>query len=333
MPMDSVVPEDAEVRAVRVASGGRSLSGYPLDGVEVEPAGHGDVRQLVYVPQEGFADVVALQLPLRFGAGVFLREPEVHVRENPEALHPGHGLDAGDRVVQQGGVPPEPVDHEPFEPGPQMVRDYPPCAVDRREDASPLDVAHEYGRDVRGSHQAGVGDVAVHDVDLCGRAGPFADDHAVLCAEPAVGLQGLAQQLLAVHRLPSAVVAERLPVDDCLQYAVAAGLQQDRVHVRLGLQPGRPRLERLPHAYLAAVLGGVRVERQVGGLERDRVEAFAGEVPAQHGADGCLPGGRRRPQHQHPHSLPPIIPISLSMSMLDSKASASASRLSSRRSS
>ncbi len=65
VPMDSTVPEDAEVRAIRVASGGRSLAGYLRQGVEVESALLRRIRELVHVPEERLADGGSLEPSLR----------------------------------------------------------------------------------------------------------------------------------------------------------------------------------------------------------------------------------------------------------------------------
>ena len=78
--------------------------------------------------------------------------------------------------------------------------------------------------------------------------------------------------------------------DDDLAVALAGRLDEDRVHRRLGLDPGRRGLHRLRAADLAAVGGDDGVQRHVLRLERRDADALAVQPAADAGGDDRLAG-------------------------------------------
>src|SRR5258707_15727931 len=77
---------------------------------------------------------------------------------------------------------------------------------------------------------------------------------------------------------------------DYLAAARAGGLEQDRVHRRLELDPGRGRLDGLRTADLAAVARHDGVERHVLRLERGDAYPLSREPAAEPGGEHRLAG-------------------------------------------
>lgn len=327
-----IVPS-GDVRVLRVASGGRSPLRHLHKGVEVEARVLRRLQQRVHVGEERLAGVVALQGPFGLRQRVLLREPQVQEREHAEASHPGAPLDLRYAASEYGRVASEPVDHESLQQRPHVVGDQPPGAVQRGEYAAPLDVPDEYRWDAELPHEAGVRKIPGHQVELRGRSGPLADDEAVLRGQSRIGFRYLPPRHVAVelHAVPDVHV--RPPAEDCLEPAVAGGLQQDGVHVGFGLDAAGPCLEGLPYPDLPSVHRGVRVQREVGRLERRGVHPPLREISAQHGAGDRLAGIRGCAQDEDPHRSAPSSFIRKPMSMFSSHTSASFSMFSSRTSS
>ena len=131
--------------------------------------------------------------------------------------------------------------------------------------------------------QAEVDQVDVAEIELGDAAGALDDDHVEPAGQVVVGAAHVDAQVVG-----EGVVAARRQrppqpaVDDDLAAAVAVGLEQDRIHRRLGLQPARFRLGDLGAADLAAGAARVGVVRHVLRLERRHGNALT----PQPGADG-----------------------------------------------
>jgi len=172
--------------------------------------------------------------------------------------------------------------------------------VEGREHATPVNVTDDDHRQIGGPGQTHVGDVPVPQVDLGRAARSFADHHVEPGPQVGQGLQHHRQQLrreqAVVHR-PG--LGERLSHHDDLGAAVAARLQQYRVHRRLRLDPGGPGLHRLGPADLRPAQGDERVQRHVLGLERSHADPLPGQPTTDSGDQHTLSRVRRGPGHQH----------------------------------
>ncbi len=86
-------------------------------------------------------------------------------------------LELGAGATEQRPVAPEAIDDESPDQRRQLVRQDPHRPVEVREDAAPLDVAHQDGGDAGPPGQAEVHDVVAQQVDLRRAARTLADDH------------------------------------------------------------------------------------------------------------------------------------------------------------
>jgi hypothetical protein len=230
------------------------------------------------------------------------------------AVHPppGHPLDHCQAGGEQAAIAAELVDDEAGHQGLIRGLQQRDGAEQRREHPAAVDVADDDRRQPGVPRQAHVDVVARPQVDLGGAARAFRDDDVVPRGEVVVRGVGGRGEVPAAH-LPVARVngAAWAAHQHDVAAPVAAGLEQDRVHRRLGRDPRGQRLHPLgaPHLRGAAVSGAVdggahhRVVRHVLRLVRRHPDPAAGERPAQPGRDDALPGVRRgagdkQPAHQ-----------------------------------
>ena len=123
-----------------------------------------------------------------------------------------------------------------------------------REHAAAVDVRDQQHRAVRCLGEAHVGDIALAQVDLGGRARAFHDDGLILRRQSAVRSEHrVARRLLVGVVLQRFHVADGAAVDDDLRAGVAVGLEQHRIHVGVRREPRRLRLHCLRAPDLAAV--------------------------------------------------------------------------------
>ena len=221
-----------------------------------------------------------------------------HEGQHAQGGHAATGFELVHGVAEQEGIAAEHVDDEGSDAPAELLGQHGHRAVEMGEDATPVDVADHDRRDAGAGGQAQVHDVVVEQVDLGRAPGTLADHHV----EPAAQIgQGAVDDLdqvglgpLVVRRLPG---LERAAHDDDLRRALAGRLEQDGVHGRLGLDPGRHRLDPLGPADLGTLGGHHRVQRHVLPLEGGDRHPLAGQEPAQAGDHGRLAGVRGRPAH------------------------------------
>ena len=136
---------------------------------------------------------------------------------------------------------------------------------------------------------AEVHQVVFLQVQLHRAAGPFQDDEVVGLGQAAVALHDLAHQPgLVPVVLPGGEVAVDLAVDDHLGTHLAAGLEQDGVHVHVGGEARGLGLHHLGPAHLAALRGDEAVQGHVLGLEGRHPDALLAEDAAQPGHHDAL---------------------------------------------
>ncbi len=291
--------QDNEVGVGQLLGPGRVPDEHAgLGGQRVEV---GEVRQAGQPRHRDPQDVVAHRLP---PGAAGRRQPErvldvelepAQPRQHAQRRPPGQPGELVQSGGEQADVAAELVHQEARDEPLVGRRHQRHGSVERREEAAAVDVAHDHHREVRRGGQAHVGDVVGAQVDLRRGAGPLADDHVE--ARPQVG-QAL-QHLREQRRLQRAVaqrgdVGDRLPQDDHLAVVFAAGLQEDRVHRRLGGHPGGGGLHDLGAADLRPVGRDHRVVAHVLRLERRHRYPLARQPPADPGGDHRLPGVRGR---------------------------------------
>ena len=204
--------------------------------------------------------------------------------------HSGPGL-------EQRGVAAELVEHEAADELALALVQQGPRAVQVGEGAAAVDVGHQQAARLRMLRDAQVDDVAVHQVDLGGRAGAFDHHHVVVLAQfiERAGDHGphLRAALVPWNAGQGLV---HLPQQHHLAVGVVLGLEQQRVHAHVRLGPRGQRLEVLRAADLAAG-NDTRVVAHVLRLEGRHLQAAPRIPAAQRGGQPALAGAAGRAQH------------------------------------
>ena len=190
-----------------------------------------------------------------------------------ENLHP---------IDEQGRVAAELVDDEAADEALFVHGKQPERPEELGEDAAAVDVADEEDGGIQVAGNGHVDDVGRLQVQLGRAAGALDDQEVEPDAEAVERLDDrrpegpLALVVLAGRHRPPGVA-----MNNHLRAVVGLGLEEDRVHVDVGLDPRGERLERLSPADLAAVGADGGVVRHVLRLERRDADAPAGEDPAE----------------------------------------------------
>jgi hypothetical protein len=227
---------------------------------------------------------------------VFVGDAELgDVGQDAEHRHACPLLEEAEARVEQANVAAEFVDDESGDARTLVRLEELHRPNERREDAASIDVSHEeHGRigNLRDEH---VHEVAILEIDLRRAARPLDDDQVVARTEPRErATDHVAQLRLAGVVFDRAEAPDRLAENDDLRSGVALGLQQDRVHVDRGDDPGGLGLDGLRAPDLAPVRGNERVQCHVLRLERRHVQARLPEVPAERRRDDALADRRGR---------------------------------------
>ena len=249
---------------------GQCHLGVQAQGVEVgavTEAGQGRDDN----PEAGRSRVLGVgDLALGRGRQAVLRLQVQTGQKGEDAEHrlagfPFQPLQAGPEEVQ---VTAEAVDDEALDPGALALTQQGQGAHQVGEDAAPVDVGDQDDRAIHGLGETHVGDILGTEVDLGGGAGAFDQDHLVPRGQAVEGgqdgLPGLGLVTLVVTGVHG---GDGAALDDDLGAGVRVGLEQHRVHVRVGLEPAGQGLDRLGTADLAAVVGDGTVQGHVLGLE------------------------------------------------------------------
>ncbi len=223
-------------------------------------------------------------------------EPHVEQpRDDAVERHAGALRDGLQPRFEHRRVAAELVDDKGLQQRPVVLVEQRPRAVERGEDAAAVDVADDHDRQSELAGEAHVDVVTRAEVDLGRGAGALTHDELVGVCELAVGGErGLGQVGAPGGILPRLEGARWLAAHDDERPAVGARLEQDGVHRRRGLEPGRLRLEVLRPADLAAVEADHRVVRHVLRLEGRDLHPAPRESPAQSRDDDGLAGVGRR---------------------------------------
>ena len=182
-------------------------------------------------------------------------------------------------------------------------------ADQRGEDAAAVDVADEQHGQAGGACKAHVGQVALAQVDLGGRAGALADDDVEASAQ---GVQRVEDRLSQRSRQPLVGARGRLGVGRAhqqdLRRRLPRGLDQHGVHRGFRLDAAGGCLHRLRATDLGTRRRHRRVVGHVLGLERRDPHATAGQRAADAGGHQRLAGVRRGPADQEGAAMRGALP-------------------------
>ncbi len=229
---------------------------------------------------------------VRGGQRVLGVQPQVRQPgQHPEHRASGQGGEHVQAGCQQPVVAAELVDHEAGDQRLVALAEQCEGAVQRGEQATPVDVADHHGGQVALVGQPHVGQVGLAQVDLGGAAGALADHHVVAPAQLVeAGQHLLAQGGFELPVVQRAGLGVGPAVQQDVRAPVAARLEQHRVHQHAGLDAAGLGLQGLGAADLAAVGGHRGVVGHVLGLERRYRHAPAGQQPAQARGEQALAG-------------------------------------------
>ena len=185
-------------------------------------------------------------------------------------------------ALEQGRIAAEAVDDEAADHRSVRLVEHGLGADEARDDAAPVDVAHEHHGHVGGAGETHIGDVAGSQVHFRRRARAFDEDEIGLVGQPRKTVENGFHET----RLPGLVFPRLRRADDAalhhnLRADLALGLQQHRIHVDAGGNAGRARLQRLGAADLAAIRRDGGIVRHVLRLEGPDLQTLAREDPAQ----------------------------------------------------
>ena len=192
-------------------------------------------------------------------------------------------------------------------------------ADEARDDAAPVDVAHEHHGHVGGAGEAHIGDVAGLRFTSDALPAPStstrsasSDSRAKLSSTGGMSVGFLAWYSARLRRAEHAALHHHLRADLALRF------QQHRIHVDARRHAGRPRLQRLGAADLAAIGRDGGIVRHVLRLERPDRQPARGKARhrpghqkrladigagaldherARHVRTRCLPAPSRRPRN------------------------------------
>ena len=208
--------------------------------------------------------------------------PGEHAEHRPAGLR----LDPLDATGEQAEVAAEAVDDKAADALPLFLRHTGQGADDLGEHPAAVDVGHEQDRSVGVGGHAQVDDVAGHEVDLGAGAGTLHDDQVAGPAQPLQGGAALGKQMVLARVIGAARgLQPGSAVEHHLRALVAHRLEQHRVHVTVGRDPGRLGLNDLRPAHLQPLGRDPGIVRHVLGLERRHPQTPVGEDAAQGGGD------------------------------------------------
>jgi hypothetical protein len=167
------------------------------------------------------------------------------------------------------------------------------------KDAAAVDVAHQQTPRIGQLRHAHIHDVALFQIDLGRRTGALEHDDIVLRGQDAITLFHDRQQLghanfLIVARIE---LAPHLPAHHNLRRGVAAGLDENRVHMHGRRNSAGFGLQRLRASNLVAVGRGRRIQRHILRLERRHAITCSRKDAAQGGRHQRLSYMGARAQH------------------------------------
>ena len=205
----------------------------------------------------------------------------VQIRQYAQHRFAGALFQPAQARFEQADIAAEAVDDEALDARLLARREQVERADQMRKNTAAVDVGDQDHRAIHRFGKTHVGDVAVAQVDLGRAAGPFDQQAFVLRAKAAIRFEHRLHRPRLVRVVIAGVeIAQRLAVDDHLRTLVGGGLEQHRIEVRVRLQAGRLRLQRLGAADLAAIDGDRRIERHVLRLEWRNAHATAVEDAA-----------------------------------------------------
>ena len=221
--------------------------------------------------------------------GILVVDVQLHVGHHADDRDPAPLLQHGDPRIQDGLVAPEFVDDKTLEQG-LLVRIQQHLRAQKLgKDPAAVNVAGQQDRCADGFCQAHVDDVILFQIDLGGAPGALNDNDIILRSQRPIGLQDHGHEAPLVGEiLPGVHVAQDLAPHNDLGSGICGGLEQDRVHPDIRLDPGGFRLHDLGPPHLQPIGCDVGVEGHILGFERGDPVAVLPEDPAQTGRQQAL---------------------------------------------
>ncbi len=204
--------------------------------------------------------------------------------QNPKAGPTGCRFDHCHAIGKERGVATKLVDQEAADQRPVRRIKHRTGANKASDDAAAVDVAGDHNRNVNGSGESHIGDVAGAKIDL-GRASRPLDNHQIgITPDHLETIEDSRQQFGLVSAIFTGThAAETLSLDNDLRAGLAFRLQQHRVHVDACRGAAGQRLHGLGPADLAAIQRHGGVVRHILRLERAYRQTGIGEMTAQAG--------------------------------------------------
>jgi len=189
------------------------------------------------------------------------------------------------RRFQQAGVTTEFVQYKALNAFLIVGRQQGPGAVQMRKGTAPVNVGDQQAAGIGMPCHAQVDDVAVHQVDLGGRACAFDHDH-IVCFDQLVQCRGNLRPDFVAALVPGCLAQglADLTEQHHLAACIGLGLEQQRVHAHIRFSPGRQRLKVLGTADFAKPVcrsHNACVVAHVLRLEWRDLQALSGVVAAQ----------------------------------------------------
>ena len=213
------------------------------------------------------------------------------VRHDAQHRNPAQLLEHLPALFEEPQVAPELIDQNPFHTVPLLGAQQHHRAIDAREDAAAVDVAHQDDVGAGVHRHRDIHQVGVAQVDL-GQAACTLHYHRIVAGSQPVegGVHGLAQlgPAFLAEVVVGVAVADGPAVEHHLGSVVALGLEQQRIHIGVAGDAGGFGLDGLRPPDLQPVLRSEGVQCHILGLERSRVVSVLAEDPAERRGDDAL---------------------------------------------
>ena len=213
------------------------------------------------------------------------------IRDHPRHRDPGPLLQHAQSRLQDGDVSAELIDDQSPDALPLLFFQQHDRPDELGKYTAPVDIPGQQDRCVHKLCQSHIYNIILLQIDLCRAARPLDHDHIVLPPQFLISFHDIRDIFFFMpvifHRRH---IADGPPVKDHLGAGVVGRLEQDRVHGRVRLDPGRLRLHHLGTPHLQPVPGDKGIERHILGFKGGHAVSILTEHPAESACEHTLPG-------------------------------------------